>query len=163
MTEKAIRNFSKIEDFSNELIELVIHLNFHAALYSTRAAIPLLRNGTKPSIINISSIGARNGGAIGSVLYSAMKGALISFTRGLAKEVAPEIRVNALAPAAVPTDSVRQNYTEEDLARLAQAAPLKRLGRGEDTAAAVVFLCGTGASYITGEVLDVSGGRRFVF
>ncbi len=153
----------RIEELTNELIESVIRLNFHAALFSSRAAIPLLRKGISPSIINVSSIGARNGGATGSVLYSAMKGALVSFTRGLAKEIAPDIRVNAIAPAAVPTDSVRENYSEEDLKRLAEATPMKRLGRGEDTAAAVVFLCSTGASYITGEVLDVSGGRRFVF
>ena len=84
-------------------------------------------------------------------------------TRGLAKEVGPQIRVNAVAPAAVPTDFLKGNISQERLDLIANAAPMKRLGRGDDTAAAIVFLCGEGSSYITGEIFDVCGGRKLAF
>jgi len=153
----------RVEDLSDDLIESVIRTNFHTALYCCRAAIPLLRKGSLPSIVNISSIAAHNGGADGSTLYAAMKGALVSFTRGLAKELGPEVRVNAVAPAAVLTDFLKENISRQRLERITEATPMSRLGRGEDTAAAVVFLCGAGSSYITGELIDVSGGRKLAF
>lgn len=148
----------KIEDFSDELIETVLRVNIHTALYSTRDAIPLLRKGKNPGIINLSSVAAHNGGINGATLYATTKGAIHTFTRGLAKELAPDIRVNAIAPGVILTDFHRRHTSEERLNVIAQNTPLKRLGTAEDMAAAAVFLCGDGASFITGEVIEINGG-----
>ncbi len=147
-----------IEDFPDELIETVIRVNVHTALYSTREAIPLLRKGKSPSIINISSVAAHNGGANNATLYAATKGAIHTFTRGLAKELAPNIRVNGIAPGVILTDFHRRFSTEEQLKTIAQNTPLQRVGTAEDMAAAAVFLCSDGASFITGEVIEINGG-----
>ena len=149
---------SKIEDLSDELIEAVLRVNIHTALYSSRAAIPLLRKGTNPSIINLSSVAAHMGGLNGAALYASTKGAIHTFTRGLAKELAPDIRVNAIAPGVTMTDFQRRHSSEQLLNGVAQRTPLKRLGTEEDMTAAAVFLCGDGASFITGEVIEINGG-----
>lgn len=149
---------SKIEDLSDELIEAVLRVNIHTALYSSRAAIPLLRKGTNPSIINLSSVAAHMGGLNGAALYASTKGAIHTFTRGLAKELAPDIRVNAIAPGVTMTDFQRRHSSEQLLNGVAQRTPLKRLGTAEDMAAAAVFLCGAGASFITGEIIEINGG-----
>lgn len=147
-----------IEDFPDDLIETVLRVNIHTALYSTREAIPLLRKGKNPGIVNLSSVAAHNGGANNATLYAATKGAIHTFTRGLAKELAPVIRVNAIAPGVILTDFHRKHSTEEGLKAIAQNTPLKRVGAAEDMAAAAVFLCGDGASFITGEVIEINGG-----
>jgi len=148
----------KPENFSDELIEAVLRVNIHTMLYSCRAAIPLLRKGTDPSIINLSSVAAHMGGLNGAALYASTKGAIHTFTRGLAKELAPDIRVNAIAPGVTMTDFQRRHSSEQLLNGVAQRTPLKRLGTEEDMAAAAVFLCGDGASFITGEVIEINGG-----
>ena len=147
-----------IADFRDELIEKVIRVNIHTALYCSREAIPLLKKGTKPCILNLSSGAAHNGGANGATLYAAAKGAIHTFTRGLAKELAPDIRVNAIAPGVILTDFHRRFSTGQSLKRVAENTPLKRVGNAEDMAAAAVFLCGGGASFITGEVIEINGG-----
>ncbi len=148
----------KPENLSDELIEAVLKVNIHTALYSSREAIPLLKKGTKPSIINLSSVAAHMGGLNGAALYAATKGAIHTYTRGLAKELAPEIRVNAIAPGLTMTDFQRRHSSEELLNQVAQKTPLKRIGNAEEMAAAAVFLCGDGASFVTGEVIEINGG-----
>lgn len=149
---------SKIADLTDELIEQVLRVNIHSAVYSSRAAIPLLAEGNGPCIINLSSIAAHNGGAGGAVFYATTKGALLTYTRGLAKELAPTIRVNGIAPGVALTDFHRDKTTEEQLAIFTKNTPLQRLGAAEDHGAAAVFLCSHGASYITGEVIEINGG-----
>lgn len=149
---------SKIADFTDDLLDRVVKLNFHSAVYTTRAAIPLLRKGTDPSIINLSSVAAHNGGANGATIYAATKGAIHTYTRGLAKEIAPDIRVNGIAPGVALTDFHRIHSTPDGLATIAGNTPLKRLGTPEDHGAAAVFLAGRGASFITGEVIEINGG-----
>ena len=148
----------KIEDFSDELIETVIKTNIHTALYSSRVAIPLLKKGTKPSIVNVGSIAAHNGGLNGATLYAATKGAIHTYTRGLAKELAPDIRVNAIAPGVIDTDFHVRHSSRERLDTIAQNTPLKRVGTADDMAAGVVYLCGDGASFVTGEIIEINGG-----
>ncbi len=94
-----------------------------------------------------------NGGANNATLY-----AIHTLTRGLAKELAPDIRVNAIAPGLIMTDFHRRHSTDEALETGAGNTPLKRLGTAEDMSAAVVFLCGAGASFVTGEVIELNGG-----
>lgn len=149
---------SKVADFSDDLLDRVVKINLHSAVYTTRAAIPLLRKGTDPSIINLSSVAAHNGGANGATIYAATKGAIHTYTRGLAKELAPDIRVNGISPGVALTDFHRTHSTPEGLATIAGNTPLKRLGTPEDHGAAAVFLAGKGASFITGEVIEINGG-----
>jgi 3-oxoacyl-[acyl-carrier protein] reductase len=149
---------TKIADFTDDLLDYVVKLNFHSAVYVTRAAIPLLRKGKDPSIINLSSVAAHNGGANGSTIYAATKGAIHTYTRGLAKELAPEIRVNGISPGVALTDFHRIHNTPEILANIAAGTPLKRLGTAEDHGAAAVLLAGKGGSFITGEVIEINGG-----
>jgi 3-oxoacyl-[acyl-carrier protein] reductase len=149
---------SKIESFSDELLDYVMKLNFHSAVYVTRAAIPLLRKGKDASIINLSSVAAHHGGANGATIYSSTKAAIHTYTRGLAKELAPDIRVNAIAPGVALTDFHRTHSTPDGLATIAANTPLKRLGVAEDHGAAVVFLCAKSGAFITGEVIEINGG-----
>ena len=149
---------SSVADATNELAEQVIRVNFLSAFYVSRTAIPLLYKGINPVILNIGSIAGHNGGANGATLYASAKGAIHTFTRGLAKELSPDIRVNAIAPGVILTDFHRKHTTEERLKAIAKNTPLQRLGRPEDHIAGAVFLCSNGASFITGEILDVNGG-----
>jgi 3-oxoacyl-[acyl-carrier protein] reductase len=149
---------SKIADFSDELLDQVVKLNFHSAVYVTRSAIPMLRRGKDASIINLSSVAAHHGGANGATIYASTKAAIHTYTRGLAKELAPEIRVNALAPGVALTDFHRTHSTPDGLAVIANNTPLKRLGTAEDQSAAALFLAGKGSSFITGEVIEINGG-----
>src|SRR3954470_7060733 len=98
----------------------------------------MLKKGTDPSILNLSSVAAHHGGANGATIYASTKAAIHTYTRGLAKELAPEIRVNAIAPGVALTDFHKIHSTPEGLAVIANNTPLKRLGSAEDHGAAVV-------------------------
>ncbi|MBD3307944.1 SDR family oxidoreductase [candidate division KSB3 bacterium] len=149
---------STTENFTDDLIDTVLKVNLHTTLYASREAIPLLKKGVKPSIINLSSVAAHMGGLNGAALYASTKGAIHTYTRGLAKELAPQIRVNGIAPGLTMTDFQRRHSSEELLEGVAQKTPLQRIGTAEEMAAAAVLLCGDGASFITGEVLEINGG-----
>ena len=113
-------------------------------------------------IANVSSISARTGGLPHDVPYTATKGALDSFTHGLAKEVGPEgIRVVSIRPGLTRTDIFDGNALglAEAEAMARQVAPLARIGEPEEVAAMVLWLCSEEASYVTGFTFDVSGGR----
>ena len=108
-------------------------------------------------IINISSIFGVVGGSC-EVAYSTAKAGMIGFTKALAKEVGPSgITVNAIAPGVIETDMNRA-LSEEDLSSLKEETPLCRLGSPEEVARAALFLCSEGASFITGEIMNISGG-----
>jgi 3-oxoacyl-[acyl-carrier protein] reductase len=103
-------------------------------------------------------VAAHHGGGSGSVLYASTKGAIHTLTRGLAKELSPSIRVNALAPGVILTDFHRRHSTEESIKNFVAATPLKRAGKPEEVAGAAIFLCSRSASFITGEILEINGG-----
>jgi 3-oxoacyl-[acyl-carrier protein] reductase len=147
-----------VADFTDELLEQVLRVNIHSAIFATRSAIPLLKRGKDPVVINLSSVAAHNGGANGAAVYAATKGAIHTLTRGLAKELAPEIRVNAIAPGVALTDFHRRHSSEQFLEQIRANTPLKRLGTAEDQGAAAVFLCAKSGSFITGEVIEINGG-----
>ena len=110
--------------------------------------------------MNISSLVTRTGGAGEWVHYAASKGAVNSFTIGLAREVAEEgIRVNAVAPGLIETDLHADNGAPDRLERFIPTIPMKRAGTAEEAAQGVLWLLSEGASYVTGSILEVGGGR----
>jgi NAD(P)-dependent dehydrogenase (short-subunit alcohol dehydrogenase family) len=119
------------------------------------------RHGGKGgAIVNISSLAARTGSAGEWVHYAATKGAIDTFTLGLAREVATEgIRVNAVAPGLVETGIHAANGEPQRLERLRGTIPMGRPGKPEEIAEAVVWLLSGAASYVTGSILEVGGGR----
>ncbi len=136
---------SKVEDFSDDLLDRVVSLNFHLAVYVTRRAIPLLRRGVDPSIINLSlHPNAHNG--VAAAYYAATKAASTPSAR---QRTLPTIRVNALSPGVALTDFHRTHTTPEALETIASNTPLKRLGTAEDHGGGNV-LCGERASVYYG-------------
>ena len=138
-----------------QLVEQTFALNVFSAMMVSRLAIPLLEKGESPSIVNLSSIAIRTGAPTATV-YGAAKGAVDVFTRGLAKELAPAIRVNAVAPGFIRTPFHDKVSTPQIMETSRQNTPLKRLGEAEQIAEAIRFLIES--DFITGETIDVNGG-----
>jgi 3-oxoacyl-[acyl-carrier protein] reductase len=135
----------------------VIATNLTGAFETTRLALPVMLKARSGRIVNISSIVALMGNP-GQANYCAAKAGVIGMTKSLAREVASRsITVNAIAPGLIDTDMTR-DLPEAARTKMTESIPLQRLGTAEDIAQAAAFLVGPGAAYITGEVLNVSGG-----
>ena len=144
-----------LEDMSLAQFDDLMSVHVRGAFLITRAFLPMLReNGG--SIVYISSMWGQVGGSC-EAAYSAAKAALIGLCKAMAKEVAPTIRVNCVAPGVIDTDMMAA-FSSEDKAALIDETPLQRLGTAEDVAQSVLFLCSPAASFITGQILSVSGG-----
>ena len=130
-------------------------LNTFSTMKISSLCIPLLEKGEDPNIINISSIAMRHGNP-SATIYGACKGAVDSFTRGLANELAPKIRVNAVAPGVVDTPFHKKVSTPERMKKFKEATPIKRIGEAIDIAKTIKFLVEN--DFITGETIDVNGG-----
>lgn len=132
-------------------------VNVRGAFCVTRAVLPGMISRQSGSIINVSSMWGEVGASC-EVAYSASKAALIGMTRALAKEVGPSgVRVNCVTPGVIDTDMNAQ-LTDDDRSALADETPLGRIGKGEDVAQTIFFLASEAASFITGQVVGVSGG-----
>ena len=145
--------FAQVQDMTYADYRRVMDVNMGGAFLAVKFAVPrmLSRGG---AIVNVSSIWGVTGGSCESV-YSASKGAMIAFTRALAKELAPAIRVNAVAPGAIDT-AMNAGYTEEERREIEGRIPLGRFGTPDEVAQAVYFLAA--CRYVTGQVLGVDGG-----
>jgi len=154
---------ARVEAVSATAIAEVMAVNVTGAILCAREAVRRMstrRGGTGGAIVNISSRAARIGSAGEWVHYAASKGAIDSFTIGLAREVAAEgIRVNAVAPGLIETDLHAASGAPDRLERLAGTIPMRRPGTPGEVAEAVVWLLSPAASYITGAILEVGGGR----
>lgn len=139
----------------------VLDLNVRAVVALTTKLLPALKASGEGSIVNTSSISATIGGSPGSSLYSASKAFISTWTRALAKELAPDkIRVNAVSPGTIMTDFHRRYSTQEKLDATAASIPLKRLGAADECAPAYLFLASPKLTgYITGQVIEVNGGQ----
>lgn len=155
--------FSRVEDLCITAIDEVLSVNVTAMILCSREAVKHMstkHGGAGGAIVNISSLAARTGGANEWVHYAASKGAVNSFTIGLAREVADEgIRVNAVAPGLIETDLHASAGRPDRLQQMAPTVPMKRAGTAEEVAAGVVWLLSDAASYTTGTILEIGGGR----
>ena len=137
-----------------------IAVNLKSVFLCTQAAWHLLPDNTG-RIINITSISARSGGDPMAIHYAAAKAGMSNFTRCAAKALAPRgITVNGIAPGVIDTDIHKFGTSEDKLKELTGLIPLARLGKPDDCAGAVQFLCSPAAAFITGEIMEINGGMR---
>jgi 3-oxoacyl-[acyl-carrier protein] reductase len=148
---------SQIEDMPETLWDKVVDVNLKGTFLASKAVMPLMRDTGSGSIINIASQLGFLGDA-NQVHYCAAKGGVISFTRALAREAAPDIRVNAIAPGPIRT-GIRGEITKEYLENRTASIPLGRLGEPEEVASTALFLASDQSSYFTGQTLSPDGGE----
>jgi len=151
-----------IAEFDDAVFDEVLHINARSVLAFCREVVPLMRaQGRGGSIVNVSSIAARNGGGPGAYLYAGAKGFVSTATRGLAKELAPDrIRVNAVSPGVIQTPFHDRFSTPQLLESFKAAIPLARIGEPDDCVGAFLYLASEQLSgYVTGQILEVNGGQ----
>lgn len=152
---------SKVAEMSEALWDEVMAINVKSTFLCCRAALPLMRGRGWGRIINLSSLAAHDGGGIGAAHYAASKGAIKTFTSGLAKEVASEgITVNCVAPGLIDTAFHDVHTPAQNRQRMVDNTPLAREGQPQDVADAILFLASDLARFITGETLNINGGQR---
>ena len=149
-----------IQEVDAAFWEHVMNVNVASMLWVTRAAVPWLENAGQASIVNLSSLAGRKGGHAGSLVYSTAKGAVLTWTRALANELAPKgIRVNAVAPGFILGTRFHQTHTTDESARKTiEQIPLQRAGAPSDVARGVAYLASEYDGFITGATLDINGG-----
>jgi NAD(P)-dependent dehydrogenase (short-subunit alcohol dehydrogenase family) len=155
--------FSRVENITSETLERVFAANVTGTILCSREAVRRMspRNGGHGgAIVNVSSQAANIGGAGEWVHYAASKGAVDSFTIGLAREVATEgIRVNAVSPGLISTELHAAAGAPDRVERMTPTIPMKRAGTAEEVAEGIVWLLSPAAAYVTGVILPISGGR----
>jgi NAD(P)-dependent dehydrogenase (short-subunit alcohol dehydrogenase family) len=144
------------EDSTEEDWERIVATNQKSMFFCSQFAAPYLRR-TKGRIISLASYAGSAGAAANASIYSGTKGAIIAMTKAIARELAPDVLVNAVAPGAIDTAMCRA-LPPDRLAALLETIPLRRLGTVEEVAAAVVFLAAPDCAYMTGATLDLNGG-----
>lgn len=153
----AISSFSLFTDISLEAWNNMLSVNLTGAFLYSKAVVSDMLKRKAGRIINVTSMWGLVGASC-EVHYSAAKAGLIGMTKALAKELGPSgITVNAIAPGVINTD-MNAMLTDEDRAALREDTPLMRIGEPSDVASAALFLASDGAAFITGDVINVSGG-----
>ncbi|HKB68493.1 MAG TPA: SDR family NAD(P)-dependent oxidoreductase [Pyrinomonadaceae bacterium] len=149
----------QILELTEERWDEVIDLNLKSAFLCSKAVAASMMERKTGAIINVSSIAGRNGGALGSIHYSAAKGGVITFTKGLAKELAPfNVRVNAISPGVIDTPYHVQFSSPEMMKTYAGMIPLGRVGTPVEVGKVICFLASDAAGYLAGETIEINGG-----
>jgi 3-oxoacyl-[acyl-carrier protein] reductase len=140
--------------------DFLMDVNMRSCWLCTREVVPHMANGG--SIVNFSSLAARDGGGPGASMYATAKAAVMTFTRSMAKELGPQnIRCNALCPGTIATSFHDRFNTPENRERMRQGYPLRREGTAQEVADLVCFLASSESSYLTGTNIDINGGSFF--
>ena len=151
---------SRIEETSEQDWDRIMAVNVKGVFLGTKHAIPALRRAGGGSIINISSTAGLVGAPGFTAAYTATKGAIVTFTKGLASELIKRgIRVNSVAPGPVWTPLVAQSFQEQHLQKFGESSPMGRPAQPAELAPAFVFLASDESRYVNGEVLGVTGGK----
>ena len=153
----------RVENMTAEEVSRVLAVNVVGCFTAAREAVKRMstrHGGRGGAIVNVSSAAARLGSPGEFVHYAASKGAIDTFTIGLAREVADEgIRVNAVRPGMIDTEIHASSGTPERVAKIIPTVPMKRIGTPEEVAQTILWLLSDSASYVTGAIVDVAGGR----
>ena len=150
----------RILEVKEESWDEIQDLNLKSAVLCSQAVAPSMIERKRGAIVNVSSIAGRNGGGPGASAYASAKGGLISFTKALAKELAPNgVRVNAVSPGVIDTPFHERFSTPEMMRNFAAAIPLGRVGTSMECANVIAFLASDAASYVVGETIEVNGGQ----
>jgi 3-oxoacyl-[acyl-carrier protein] reductase len=148
-----------LADMTEEYWDQIMALNLKSAFLCVKAVWEEMAARRSGCIVNVTSIAGRNGGGPGAAAYAAAKGGLLTYTKGLAKELAPHgIRVNAIAPGVIRTPYHERYSAPELMQKFTASIPLGRAGTAEEVADVIVFLASPAARYITGETVEVNGG-----
>jgi 3-oxoacyl-[acyl-carrier protein] reductase len=150
----------RILEVKEESWDEIQDLNLKSAVLCSQAVAPSMIERKRGAIVNVSSIAGRNGGGPGASAYASAKGGLITFTKALAKELAPQgVRVNAVSPGVIETPFHERFSTPEMMRNFVTAIPLGRVGMPMECANVIAFLASDAASYVVGETIEVNGGQ----
>jgi len=151
----------KMEEMDEKFWDFVQNVNLKSAFLVTKAVLPHMPDGG--AIVNFSSQAARDGGGFGAIAYATAKGGVLTFTRGLAKELGPrKIRVNCISPGMINT-TFHNTFTKPEVRqKVAAMTPLGREGEAREVADLVLFLASARSSFINGESIEINGGTYFV-
>ncbi len=148
----------KIAEMPLDHWEAVMRLNVTSTFLMTKACLAKMKSG---AIVNLASQAGRDGGGPGAVAYATAKGAVMTMTRGLAKELGPDIRVNAICPGMIDTDFHNIHTPDAGRRGFEANAPMKRQGHVDDAANLVLFLACDDSAFVTGTNVDLNGGMLF--
>jgi 3-oxoacyl-[acyl-carrier protein] reductase len=155
VTAAAIYEDQLLEGMTDEQWRRTMATNLDSVFYACRSAVPAIRD--EGAIVNLASEAAHIGGSRGHSHYGVSKAGVLALTRSMSRELAPRIRVNAVSPGTIDTPMVAK-FLAENGSQFVEAIPMRRLGRPDEVANAVAFLCSEAASYITGTTIHVNGG-----
>jgi 3-oxoacyl-[acyl-carrier protein] reductase len=148
-----------LADMSEEYWDQIMALNLKSVFLCVQAVWEEMAARKSGCIVNVSSIAGRNGGGPGAAAYAAAKGGMLTYTKALAKELAPHgIRVNGVAPGVIMTPYHERHSSPDLMQKFVAGIPLGRAGTAQEVADVIVFLASPGARYITGETVEVNGG-----
>ena len=149
-----------LSEMDEEFFDHVMTLNLKSAFLVLQASQPFLDEGS--AVVNVSSLAGRDGGGPGASVYATAKGALMTYTRSMAKELGPHgIRVNAVCPGLIGTSFHDTFSKPEGRAAVAGNTPLRREGHPDEVADTIVYLASPAASFLAGVCLDINGGLAF--
>lgn len=147
-----------VKNMDLALWEKTLCTNLTSTFLVCKYAIPLIEKSVNGKIINMSSVAAHNGGGPGTTAYAASKAAIRAFSKGLAKELAPKITVNCIAPGIIDTKIHKAYISDEQRQKNLNRIPLNREGHTDDIIGTAIFLASDFSNYITGETIEVNGG-----
>jgi 3-oxoacyl-[acyl-carrier protein] reductase len=154
---------ARMAEVTSELFDEVMTLNVKSAYLITQAVAPAMIEKKSGTVIFVSSIAARNGGGLGATIYAAAKGAVLTMTKGIARELAPHgVRVNGVSPGTVD-NYFHQKYSTAPMMEMMRGQTLTgRLGTNEEIADTILFLCSESSRYIYGQTIEINGGMYMV-